>query len=200
MTAKTTTAKPKWSTFFIALFAALFVFSALFFGFVSYVQNQNTVGGDFELTYKDEPWKFSDHSKKLNLFYIGYAKCPDVCPMSLSVASDAFKELNARQKKNIQLIFLSVDHENDNPEEVAKYAQQFNPEFVGLSGSKEQIDQAVSLFHASYLLEKTPDTYLGYSISHTDRFFFLNSKGRVEAMIANPRSKDEVLNVIKETL
>lgn len=50
------------------------------------------------------------------------------------------------------------------------------------------------------MLEKNPKSYLGYSIAHTDRLFFLNKKGYVIDSISNPRSADEILLKIKEHL
>ncbi|MBX3040954.1 MAG: SCO family protein, partial [Bdellovibrionaceae bacterium] len=89
---------------------------------------------------------------------------------------------------------------NDKPDEVAEYAAQFFPEFLGLSGSREEIDKTVFLFHASYIVEKDPKSYLGYSIAHTDRLFFLDQKGQVVAMLASPKSADDILKLIKENL
>ena len=99
--------------------------------------------------------------------------------MALSYSSQAFASLSAKEKENVRLVFLSVDYEHDTAEAVATYAKQFNPEFVGLTGSKEQIDNIVNLFKASYIVEKDEKSYLGYSISHTDRIYFLNKKGIV---------------------
>lgn len=183
-----------------ALVASMLLSTILVLVLIGFMQKEPSYGGDFSLSYRDQPWRFSEHSKKLNILYIGYAKCPDVCPMSLSVAGQAFNQLDAKDLNKLQLIFVSVDHENDTDEDVANYAQQFFPDFIGLSGNEEQIKKTVSQFYSSYLVEKDPNSYLGYSIAHTDRFYFLNSKGIVKATIPNPRSVDEVLQVIKENL
>ncbi|MNJ96776.1 hypothetical protein D3C87_145090 [compost metagenome] len=161
---------------------------------------QETFGGPFEANYEGTPWSFNSDIKTLNLLYIGYAKCPDVCPMALSFSSQAFEQLTEKQKSKVRLIFLSVDVEHDTPESVATYARQFYPSFIGLTGTKEQVDKIVSLFKASYMVEENPKSYLGYSIAHTDRIFFLNKKGHVLDTLANPRSADAVLEKIRENL
>ena len=158
------------------------------------------LGGDFDLNYRGQKWTFSKNARELNLLYIGYAKCPDVCPLSLSHAGQAFQELTKEQKNNVQLIFVSVDFENDNPQSVAEYASQFNSSFIGLTGQESEIRKAVDLFGASFMTEKNPKSYLGYSISHTDRLFFLNEDGIVLDTIPNPRVAGEILNKIKEHL
>ena len=167
---------------------------------ILYSTRKPSAGGDFSLTYKNQLWKFSENPKKLNLLYFGYAKCPDVCPLTLSYAGSAFKKLTEAELKNIRLIFLSVDQAHDDPLAVAEYATNFFPNFIGLSGSREQIDSTIKLFPASYIIEDNPKSYLGYSIAHTDRIFFLDDEGMLIDSISSPRDAELVLNKIRENL
>ncbi len=68
-----------------------------------------TMGGDFSLTLRANPWTFSEKAKSVNLIYFGYAKCPDVCPMSLSYVGTAFSKLSQDDLKKIRFLFVSVD-------------------------------------------------------------------------------------------
>ncbi|MES2856802.1 MAG: SCO family protein [Bdellovibrionota bacterium] len=169
-------------------------------GFVWWSQREPEMGGDFQLTHLDSPWKFSDNVKPLSILYVGYAKCPDVCPLSLSHSGQAFQKLDAKELEQVQLIFLSVDHANDTAENVATYAKQFFPAFIGLTGDKDSIDKTVDLFGASYMVDKDPKSYLGYSIAHTDRLFFLDRDGHVIDSIQNPRSAELILSKIRSHL
>lgn len=173
---------------------------ALLAGLIWYSNRAPELGGSFSANFNSQTWNFNDDPKPLTLLYIGYAKCPDVCPMALSYSSQAFASLSEKEKAKVRLVFLSVDYEHDTPASVATYAQQFNPTFIGLTGSKEQIDSVVNLFKASYIVEKDAKSYLGYSISHTDRIYFLNKKGIVLDTLPNPRSADSIVEKIKENL
>ncbi len=186
----------------LRLFAVVVAVGAIYFGFqIWQTMKGPAFGGDFTLTFRGHSWTFSSEPKKLNLLYFGYTKCPDVCPMSLSYAGGAFSMLKASELKDVRFIFLSVDQSHDKPDEVADYASNFFPEFVGLSGSKEQIDKTIALFPASYILEENPKSYLGYSISHTDRIFFLNSKGIViDSVSGSKDGADAIYKTIKEHL
>jgi len=158
------------------------------------------MGGDFTLNHRGKDWNLNQNAKKLNLVYVGYAKCPDVCPMSLSYASQAFRKLSAEDLEKVQFIFISVDVEHDTATAVADYAAAFFPQFVGLTGKKEQIDQTVSSIGASYMVEKDAKSYLGYSIAHSDRIFFLNKKGSVVDTLPGLRSDQDLLEKLKELL
>lgn len=186
----------------LRVFAVAVVVGAIYFGFqIWQTMKGPTFGGDFELTFRGRSWTFSSEPKKLNLLYLGYTKCPDVCPMSLSYAGGAFRMLSEQELKDVRFIFLSVDQSHDKPDEVADYATNFFPAFICLSGSKEQIDKTVGLFPASYMLEENPKSYLGYSISHTDRIFFLNSKGIViDSVSGSKDGADAIYKKIKENL
>lgn len=186
----------------LRLFTIVIVLGVTYFGYTIWQTMKGPVsGGDFTLTYRAQNWTFSTEAKKLNLLYFGYTKCPDVCPMSLSNAGGAFRLLNSSELNNVRFIFLSVDQAHDKPDEVADYATNFFPTFVGLSGSKEQIDKTISLFPASYILEENSKSYLGYSISHTDRVFFLNSKGIVVDSVSGSKDgADAIYKKIKENL
>lgn len=120
--------------------------------------------------------------------------------MALSFSAQAVQQLTEKEQKNMRMLFLSVDVDHDTPADVATYAEQFNKNFIGLTGSKEQVDSIVSLFKASYIVEENPKSYLGYSIAHTDRIFFLNKKGLVVDTLPNPRSAEEIVAKIKEHL
>ncbi len=183
--------------------AILLILIAITAFFAIREREQNSLakkGGDFQLTYRGQPFQFSAAPKKLNLLYFGYAKCPDVCPLTLTFAGKAFKQLTPDEMINLRLMFVSVDAEHDNPNDVADYATNFFPEFIGLSGSQAQIDAAIGLFPASYMVEKNPKSYLGYSIIHTDRIFFLDDKGRVLDSVVGPRESESILAKIKEHL
>ncbi|AGH94472.1 SCO family protein [Pseudobdellovibrio exovorus] len=197
----TQTKKSPLSVFLKVLSITALVFSLVIGGFIFYINYTPAIGGDFDLTYRNQDWKFSEQAKDLNLLYIGYAKCPDICPMALSYAGYAFKNLTPAELEKVQLLFLSVDRDNDLPDDVANYAAQFFPTFLGLSGSsREQIDKTVSLFQASYMVEENEKSYLGYSIAHTDKLYFLNKKGIVIHTIQSPRSSESIIETIKENL
>jgi protein SCO1/2 len=163
----------------------------------SYLNREPKLGGGIDLIYRDQPWSLADHASPLTLFYVGYAKCPDVCPMTLSHVAGAYKKLSEDEAKKVQVLFLSVDFAHDTAADVANYAAQFHPSFIGLTGSETAINDTVDRFGVSYILEKDPKSYLGYSISHTDRVLILDRRGAVLESISSPRSSDAILFPLK---
>ena len=135
--------------FLIVVLISLVLSAMVVSGVVWYGSKRPTQGGDFTLNHRGRDWTLSENAKKVNLVYVGYAKCPDVCPMSLSYASQAFRQLSAEQLKDIQLIFISADVENDTAEGVADYAANFFPQFIGVTGKVVDSDRTITAIGAS---------------------------------------------------
>lgn len=190
----------KFSMIIKSLGIALLIISCLMATLIWYVTKPQKLGGDFSANYRGQQWTLSQNAKELNLLYIGYMRCPDICPMTMSVVSNAFKKLTEEERARVNFIFLSVDSKHDKPESVADYAEDFYPEFIGLSGTKEEIQKIVNTFGASFIIEEDDKSHLGYSIAHTDRLYFLDENGIVMGSILNPGANQNILTEIKENL
>jgi protein SCO1 len=103
------------------------------------------VAPDFVLTdTAGEPFDFRrDATRPVTLLYFGYASCPDVCPAHMAAISKAVSEMPAEQADRVQVLFVSVDAVNDTPETLGDYLGNFSPDFVGLTGTAEEVNAAL---------------------------------------------------------
>ncbi len=133
---------------------------------------------DFILTGPDgRPVSLSDYRGKLVALYFGYTFCPDVCPTTLAELGQAVKQLGPKAEE-IQVLMVTVDPERDTPERLAEYVSYFNPTFVGLTGTPDQIAAAATPFGIYYEKhEGTPAT--GYLVDHTATISVLDRAGRL---------------------
>lgn len=159
----------------------------------------NRMGGDFSASFQGQPWSFSQAPRRVNLVYFGFISCPDACPLTLSHAGDAFTKLKATELEKVRLIFFTVDP-HDTAAKAAAFASGFYKDFLGVRGTEEQTLKATNLLGASFMIEQQPKSFLGYSVTHSDRLFFLNSSGEVIDSIGQPRSSEEILNKIRSYL
>jgi len=94
---------------------------------------------DFTLTsHTGEPVSLSDFRGKAVLLLFGYTNCPDVCPGTLAEFVRVKRELGARAD-DVAFVLVSVDGRRDTPEVMADYLAQFDADFVGLTGSEDQL-------------------------------------------------------------
>lgn len=159
-----------------------------------------TLGGDFTLQGVDGDVSLHDFKGKVVLIYFGYTHCPDVCPTSLAVISQAMKNLDPDQREQVQPIFISVDPDRDTPEKLAEYSAFFYPSIIGVTGSREKIDQTVSQYGAFYRIVNMKDSAMGYAVDHSSRIYLINKQGELSSTVAHGTPPEKLETEIKALL
>jgi protein SCO1/2 len=90
---------------------------------------------------------------KWELIYFGYTFCPDLCPTTFAVISDALDRLGPLAER-LQPIFVTLDPKRDTPAVVGAYVKAIDPRILGLTGSPAAIDAAARQYHVCYQIEK----------------------------------------------
>lgn len=151
---------------------------------------------DFTLTrVGGEQVSLSDFQDKIVLLYFGYTFCPDVCPSSLSDLKIVQNKLDENGEK-LQVIMVTVDPDRDTPEKIDEYVQHFHPTFIGLSGTKEEIDAAGEGYGVYY--EKHEGTAAtGYLVDHTARIFVVEPGGTYRLSFSFGTPTDDIIHDLR---
>lgn len=155
-------------------------------------------GGNFSLKSKDGDWKLFSTNGKVRVIYFGFTFCPDICPMALGKLSKTLKQLSPKKRDQVLPVFISVDYKRDNAETVGEYVEYFAPDFVGLAGSKEQIDKVTKQYGAFYKFVKLENSALEYTVDHMSRFFLIKKSGEFYKSYTNIETDSEFMNDLKE--
>ncbi len=158
------------------------------------------LGGDFELQSASGPVSLSDFRGHPVVMYIGYASCPDVCPTSLAIMAQGFRRLSDADQARVRGIFISVDPERDSPEKLAEYSAFFHPSLVGLTGSREQIDQVVRQYGAYYRIAELDNSALGYAVDHSSRLYLVAPDGSLAQVLSHNITPDELAEKLRQLL
>ncbi len=149
------------------------------------------IGGDFILTGKDgKAVRYADFAGKYRIMYFGYTFCPDVCPVDLQNIAQGmrlFGKSHGEAAARIQTIFITIDPERDTPEVVGKYAANFGPSVIGLSGTPAQID-AVAKQWAVFHQKRDDGSPEAYLMDHSRAAYLMGPKGEPIALL--PAEKD----------
>jgi len=118
-----------------------------------------------------------DFKGKVVVVFFGFTQCPDVCPTTLAELAQVKKALGPDGDK-VQGVFITVDPERDKPELLKAYLESFDPGFVALRGTPEQLKETAKEFKIYYakVPGKTPDSY---TMDHTAASFLFDPQGRV---------------------
>jgi protein SCO1/2 len=123
------------------------------------------------------PVRLSDYRGKIILLYFGYTFCPDVCPISLANLKLMMGNLSPEEAAQVQVIFVSVDPTRDTPEKLGQYVQLFDPNFIGATGTREEIDLITSAFNIYYKINS--ESKDNYSVDHSGFITVIDRSGYV---------------------
>jgi len=153
---------------------------------------------DFTLTGANGDVSLSDYRGKIVLIYFGYTFCPDICPATLGNVTAALKKIGSKAD-DVQLIMISVDPGRDTPEKLAKYVAHFHPSFVGITGTKEEVDTVTSLYGIFYEI-KQGSTATDYLIDHTATLMAIDRDGYLKLVFPFGVTADDIADDLKYML
>jgi protein SCO1/2 len=90
-----------------------------------------------------------DFAGKVVVVFFGFTQCPDVCPTSMQELAEVKRSLGADGDR-LQGIFVTVDPERDTAEVLKAYMGNFDPSFLALRGSPEQLAAVAKDFKIYY--------------------------------------------------
>ncbi len=91
----------------------------------------DTSGKEFDLATRPER----------TLVFFGYTNCPDICQVVMSTIASAVARLSDSEQAKLGVAFVTTDPARDTRTVLRTYLDRFDPDFVGVTGSLDQIDQ-----------------------------------------------------------
>jgi protein SCO1 len=153
---------------------------------------------DFSLTdHNGKHRTLKDFRGKVVAIFFGYTHCPDVCPTTLSDFSLALAAMTPDEAAKVQVLFVSVDPERDTPELLRQYVPAFNPSFLGLHGSAQEIADTAHEFKVYY--KKTPQGE-GYLIDHSAGTYVFDKQGHPRLYMAYGQGPQAISQDLKQLL
>jgi protein SCO1/2 len=134
------------------------------------------------------PYDLRAGTARLTFLVFGYTSCPDVCPTNMATLAAALRGVPAGVRRRVRVVFVTVDPARDTPAVLRAWLDRFDPTFVGLRGSPEQVHaaereaglpesvvepagagDAASVAHAAQVLAYTADglAHVSYLEGHT---------------------------------
>jgi protein SCO1/2 len=155
---------------------------------------------DFTLTDQHrQPFRLSDQQGNVVLLFFGYTQCPDVCPTTLATWRKVYDELGVDARR-VRFVFVTVDPERDTPERLGVHVGAFNPDFIGLTGTPEELDAVYQIFGIVHQKDTSSGSAAGYLVSHTATAFLLDPEGRWRLRETYGTSAEDIVYDIRQLL
>lgn len=161
-------------------------------------------GRGFDLTdHTGRRRTLADFKGKVVLLFFGFTNCPDACPTALAEMAQVVKQVGADR---VQGLFVTVDPVRDTPEKLAIYIPAFHSSFLGLRGSKHELEKVTKEFKIYYQAQKNDQgghsgngvEHGSYTVDHSTGIYVFDKEGRVRLYVrASDRSVSAMVHDVK---
>lgn len=164
------------------------------------------IGGPFTLVDQDgKQRREADFRGEYMLIYFGYTYCPDVCPTALHQMTLALDQLGDRAK-SVRPIFITVDPGRDTVARLKKYAANFHPRLVALTGDLDAVKQAAKVYRVYFAKAQSGDGGgessgdKDYLMDHTSIIYLMDREGRYLTHFNHQTEASKMTAQIRERL
>lgn len=133
---------------------------------------------DFRLAdFNGQQRTMADFRGKVVVVFFGFAQCPDVCPTALSDLVQV-KQLLGADGSKLQAVFITLDPERDSAEVLKAYTANFDPGFLALRPTPEELPELARHFKIFYR-KNEGKTAGSYTLDHSAGSYVFDPQGRV---------------------
>ncbi len=149
----------------------------------------------------EKPFSESSLLGHWTLMFFGYATCPDTCPKTLAVISEAWKQLpKTITEDSLRFLFISLNPKTDTPQTLKGFLNRFDSSFVGLTGEPSVIQKlGKSCGIYSWEDPKTQSAHVKI-IDHSATLLLLNPQGEIQAFFSPPHEPKAIAEDLKAIL
>lgn len=155
------------------------------------------VGGPFSLLDKDgKRLSDKDLAGKFALVFFGYTYCPDICPTTLTVITQAMDLLDAKTAAQVEPVFVTIDPGRDTVETLADYAKHFHPKIHFLTGSQDEIAAIARAYRVYYQKVESKDGG-AYLMDHSTITYLMGPDGRYRTHFGFDAAPEQIARDLK---
>lgn len=111
--------------------------------------------------------------------FFGFTHCADICPLTLSYLNKARQALPEAQRKNFQMLLVSIDPARDTPARLGEYVSYFGPG-TGLHIPEPALGEAARAYGVGY--QKVDVKGAEYQMNHTTATYLIDAAGKVRLL------------------
>lgn len=123
--------------------------------------------------------------------FFGYSHCPDICPNTLGELNATAQAIEQLTPTNARFLFVTVDPQRDTPAQLQEYVSYFNENFLGITGTAEQIANLARQLGVVYMKVDQPAKQ-DYAMDHSSAVVLLDPLGQMRAVFSAPHQAQTI--------
>jgi protein SCO1/2 len=141
------------------------------------------------------PEHFQD---KWNILFFGFTYCPDICPLTMKQMSDV-KQALEEKSDNIRVFLVTVDPDRDKPENMRVYLDNFDKNFIGLTGEIDQIYKFSTQVNAPFFpVVNNPEP--NYTVDHSGSLVLISPDAKYAGFFRAPHDTAKLTKALASLL
>ena len=135
---------------------------------------------------------------KWNVLFFGFTYCPDICPLTMKQMAD-IKGLLGDSAEDMRIFLVSVDPDRDKPENLRRYLDNFDNNFIGLTGAIDQIYRFSTQVNAPFFpVVNSPDP--NYTVDHSGSLILINPEANYAGFFRAPHDTQKITKALASIL
>jgi len=136
------------------------------------------------------------YKNKVIAVFFGFTNCPDICPTSLQELK-FIKQKLGDLGESFQVLFVTLDPERDTQEKLKLFIPSFDPTFIGLHGTNEEIIKIASQYKVFHQKVEQGDSY---TIDHSSGIYFIDRQGKIRIRHPYGSSVEGIISDVRKLL
>jgi len=132
----------------------------------------------------------SDFRGKYVLLYFGFTNCTSECPLTMGYLKQMHDKLGSLADQT-QVILISTDPARDTPEALGTFLGHFDPSFIGLTSSPENLQKVWAAYGV---------TVLENGETHSSYLYLIDAQGNLYATYPLLQNSDDITADIKNLI
>ena len=155
------------------------------------VISPSVAAADINLTaHNGQPFQLSKFRGKVALVFFGFSNCIDECPVTMALIRQAL-ETDGLTSDDVVVVMVSTDPVRDTPQSMKEFMGRFNPDFLGLLGTPDELTKAYQDYGV---------TVLDGSETHSSFIYVVDKKGNLRETFSPETKSDDIAADLKVLL
>lgn len=129
------------------------------------------------------------------LVFLGFTRCPDICPTTLAQLARAQKQWAALPDgTRPRVLFVSVDPERDTPDRIGEYAHAFHRDTLAATADVPALEAFARSLNLVFMQPgAAPDASSGHhGVEHSGALAVIDPQGRMAGVVPPPLQPEPI--------